>query len=1112
MLLRTRLVPLFLIQVTCLAPLAAQDGVTFFKKEIRPLLQAHCVKCHGNGASFKGGLRLTHRTFLIAGGQSGPAVDSDAPKRSRLLQMVSYKDDHHRMPPTGKLPQEKLDALHRWVEMGAPWPDGPVPEVLAPEKKKLGRDDGLAGWAYSELTRPEEPAVADKQWATSGMDLFILDTLERAGLTPAPAADKVTLIRRASYDLIGLPPTREEVRAFVQDRRPDAFARVLDGLLSRPQYGEKWGRHWLDLVRYGETNGYERDSDKRHVWRYRDWVIDAFNKDKPYDRMITEQLAGDELDDVTPESIVATGFLRLMQWDDEPGQGNLQARYDVLDDILVTSTEAFLGMTIGCARCHDHKGDPISQEEYYQFMSYFVGMTEMSINGVFTPIASSEEEQVRAVAEKKKQADEARIVEEMRALEGQYLSRLAARAGEAGQGDLVGLKYRFYRDTWETMPDFDMLLAESQGELPSGLLDLTVASREESIGVVYEGKLRVPRAGRYTFNFKTRMHPRLVLDGDEVMGRESKRSGGLWRATVALNAGLIPFRVDYWNRAKGHGLEAWWGPASAASWRYVTEEPGDGWHSAASSRLWKTGKPGFGSPGTPGAAVGTEWHSEEIWLRSTFDWEPSDAESLILVAHHDEDLEVWINGVPALRQSGYRVDYSVFEISAAARGALKARGNVLAVHCRQTGGGQYVHVAPAHRSDLGGGSLVDIAFGRRDLSVRKAQRERKNLEGEVRKNGKKILGEADWKRYEELRKQRDQVRRRRLPEVAMAMAVQERGRNAPEMHVHVRGNAHVKGKRVQPGVPSCLETAPPPPDPQPRERSSGRRRALAAWISNPKNPVTSRVAVNRVFQHHFGRGIVASSSDFGEFGERPTHPRLLDWLACELVDNGWSLKKLHRTIMLSSAYRMSSRADAAALEKDPANRLFWRFDPRRLTAEEIRDSMLWVAGILNLKMGGPSFYSLMPREVLATSSRPNQVWGKSSDEERHRRSIYIKVKRSLLTPILSNFDLADTDRACPVRFNTTTPTQALHVLNGEFTRLMADAFARRLTAEHGKNDAARVRRGLELVTGREPGDRRVREHLDFLAQLRSDHALDDHDALKMFCLVCLNANAFMYLD
>jgi len=983
--------------------------------------------------------------------------------------------------------------------------------VVAPEKKKLGRDDGLAGWSYAELTRPEAPEVSDKQWATNGMDLFILAKLEAAGLAPAPAADRVALIRRAFYDLIGLPPTAAEVAAFLADQGPDAFARVIDNLLSRPQYGEKWGRHWLDLVRYGETNGYERDSDKRHAWRYRDWVIDAFNKDKPYDRMITEQLAGDELDEVTPESIVATGFLRLMQWDDEPGQGRLQARFDVLDDIVVTSSEAFLGMTIGCARCHDHKGDPISQEEYYRFMSYFVGMTEMSIDRVLTSIASDEEERARADAEEQKRKDEAQVIEQMRGLEGEYVSRLAERAGAAGKGDLVDLKYRFYRDTWEAMPDFDMLRAETEGELANGLLDLVVASRKESIGVVYEGKLRVPRDGRYTFSFKTRMHPRVVIDGREVIGRTSKRSDGLWRVTVDLEAGLRPFRVDYWNRAKGHGLEAWWGPAAAASWHYVTEEPPEGWQAEAAVRSWKTGKPGFGSPGTPGAVVGTEWHSGTIWLRSTFDWDPADAASLILVAHHDEDLEVWINGVPAMNQPGYRGDYAVFEVSDAAREALRPEGNILAVHCRQTGGGQFVHVTPVHRSDLGVGPLVDLAFGRRDLSVRKAQRVRKDLEGEVRKNGKDILGEADWKRYEELRKRRDEVRRRRMPEVAMAMAVQERGRSAPEMHMHVRGNAHVKGDRVEPGVPSCL-AAPPPPAPEPRERSSGRRRALAAWIANPKNPVTSRVAANRLFQHHFGRGIVASSSDFGELGERPTHQGLLDWLACELVDNGWSLKKLHRTIMLSSAYRMSSQADAAALEKDPANQFLWRFDRRRLTAEELRDSMLWVAGVLNLKMAGPSFYSRMPPEVLATSSRPNGVWGNSSDEERNRRSIYIKVKRSLLTPILSNFDLADTDRACPVRFNTTTPTQALHMLNGEFTGLMADAFARRLTAEHGQDDAARVRRGLALVTGRQPGDRRVREHLKFLADLRSEHALDDHGALKMFCLVCLNANAFMYLD
>jgi len=333
------------------------------------------------------------------------------------------------------------------------------------------------------------------------------------------------------------------------------------------------------------------------------------------------------------------------------------------------------------------------------------------------------------------------------------------------------------------------------------------------------------------------------------------------------------------------------------------------------------------------------------------------------------------------------------------------------------------------------------------------------------------------------------------------------------MHVHVRGNAHVKGAEVEPLVPACV-SAPPPSPAKAREerRSSGRRRALAEWIVNPANPLTSRVMANRVFQHHFGRGIVETSSDFGELGSRPTHPRLLDWLANKLVAGGWSIKKLHRTIMLSSTYRMSGREDARALQEDPSNRLFWRFDGRRMTAEEIRDSMLAVSGQLNLKAGGPSFYSLMPKAALATSSRPGSVWGMSSDEESRRRSIYIKVKRSLLTPILSSFDLADTDKACPVRFNTTTPIQALSALNGAFTQRMADAFARRLTAECGEDDRARVRLGVVLVSGREADAEQLEDHVAFLAELREEYKLSDHDALQKFCLVCLNSNGFLYID
>ena len=430
-----------------------------------------------------------------------------------------------------------------------------------------------------------------------------------------------------------------------------------------------------------------------------------------------------------------------------------------------------------------------------------------------------------------------------------------------------------------------------------------------------------------------------------------------------------------------------------------------------------------------------------------------------------------------------------------------------------TGGGQYVHVVPVDKGMLSLGRPEEIAFGRRTLTVDRRPRNQKRLEAEMVKEGKDVLGEEQWQRYRDLRGEREKVRRRPVPALREAMSVQERGPDAPEMHVHVRGNAHVKGPRVEPGTPAILDdVAPPAPPMRKRERSSGRRHALARWIVNPRNPVTWRVAVNRVFQHHFGRGLVKSSSDFGELGERPTHPALLDWLASRFVEDGFSLKKLHRRIMVSSTYRMSSEGNQTALLRDPANDLFWRFPLRRLTAEELRDSMLRVGGILNLQMGGPSIYSMMPKAALAPSSRPGAAWGRSPLDQQRRRSIYIKVKRSLTTPILANFDVADTDKACPVRFNTTTPTQALNALNGEFTQAMAKALAARLTTECGTDDGARVRRGLLLVTGREPDGARVKEHLDFLAEIRRDHGLDDGASLQAFALVCLNMNGFLYLD
>jgi hypothetical protein len=707
--------------------------VRFFESEVRPIIKARCLKCHGAGPKVRGGFRLDSRAAILRGGDLGPAVSLEAPQESRLLEAIRYEDLE--MPPDGKLPAREIDILTRWVMNGLPWTADAQPASAGPRKPLAATSATKAtvpsAWSYRQVRRRAIPTVQNRAWCRNPLDAFILSRLEAEGFEPAPPADRVTLIRRLSYDLTGLPPTPEEVEAFIFDAGAGACERLVDRLLASPHYGEKWGRHWLDLVRYGETNGYERDSAKPFAWRYRDYVIAAFNHDLPYHRFVHEQLAGDEINPGSADALIATGYYRLGIRDDEPAD-RLFAHYDGLDGIASTTAQVILGMSINCARCHDHKVDPIKQRDYYRLLAFF--------------------------------AD--------------------------------------------------------------------------------------------------------VADSD---GKDLKK---------------------------------------------VADE------------------------------------------------------------------------------SGARID---------------------------------------------------------------------------------------------------------------VMCVAERGRS--DTHVLLRGNPSLRSEKVEPGVPDVLGEG------SPRFAGGpGKRSALAYWLTERHNPRTARVLANRLWQYHFGRGIVATPNDFGGLGELPSHPELLDWLAAELISGDWHLKRMHRLIVLSSAYRMSSRGSKAALALDPANRWFGRFAMRRLSAEEVRDSILAVAGSLNLKVGGPSIYPPIPQEILAGQSVPGQGWLTSGPREAARRSVYVHVKRSLLVPVLATHDAADTDSSCPVRYSTTVPTQALGLLNGAFANEQAACFAGRLLREAPGDLGGQIRRAIRLATARDPEAAEIRDDVAFVHTLAHQGGLDERTALTQYCLLTLNGNAFLYID
>ncbi|HEX3658967.1 MAG TPA: DUF1553 domain-containing protein [Pirellulales bacterium] len=732
-------------------------GEQFFETKVRPILAEHCYKCHGPDRH-KANLRLDSLHAMLAGGDSGPAIIAGDAPHSLLVQVISYSDDYVQMPPTKKLPDALIADLTRWVQMGAPWPGSEHSQPAAPRKAFEITDRDRAYWFFQPIARASEPKVANATWASSPIDLFLLQSLEKKNLAPNSPATRRELIRRVFFDLIGLPPTPAEVERFVADPSPAAYENLLDELLARPQYGERWGRHWLDVVRFAQTNGYERDDEKPFAWRYRDYVVRAFNEDKPYNRFLIEQLAGDELERPSPESLTATGFYRLGVWDDEPDDARM-AEFDGLDDVIVSTSAAFMGLTVGCARCHDHMFDPISQADYYRLLAFF--------------------------------------------------------------------------------------------------------------------------------------------------------------------RNVRPYQKPQYNES------------SATYVPLADPEKARQWYAAQKSQI-----------------------------------------------------------------------------------------------------------APLEAQ----------------MQTAKSEPERKQLKAKIGKLKRSSdAAPFDW-----------------------ALAVRESGAKVPTTRVLIRGNAGTPGAEVQPAVLSVLGGRQLAITPPAGGQTSGRRLALARWLAQRDNPLPARVMANRVWQHHFGQGIVKSTNDFGHAGIPPTHPELLDWLAAELIESGWSVKHLHKAIMLSSAYRMSSRADnPRAVAADPGNDLLWRQNLRRLEAESIRDTVLAVSGQLNPAMGGRGFFPHLSGEVLAGSSKPGAGWELSPEREQTRRSIYTFVKRSLMDPMLETFDYSNTAQPLGERPVTTVAPQSLMLLNDDFVQTQAAAFAERLVREAGSDLRQQIRLAYRLAVAREPTEREVALAVDY---------------------------------
>ncbi len=721
----------------CAADDAERAKLAFFEKEIRPLFATHCYECHGEKKQ-KSGLRLDHIGDILRGGETGPAIVRGDVEKSLLIEAIRYKNEDLQMPPSdkGKLAPEDIARLEKWVEIGAPWP--------AESPSRVARDEhgftpeARAFWTFQPLTQPQPPAGLGAGWARSDIDRFIAAKHTELGLVPSPAADRAELARRVYFDLHGLPPTREELAAFVTDPDPRAFERLVDTLLASPRYGERWAQHWLDLVRYSESDGYRADALRPGAWPYRDYVIASFNADKPYDQFVREQLAGDEIAPDKPEVLVATSYLRnpVYEWNQRDVRGQAEL---ILNDLTDNAGEVFLGLSFGCARCHDHKFDPILQKDYFALRAFF------------QPV------------------------------------------------------------NWRT--------------------DLALATPEER-------------------------------------ARHARGQAEWEKATADIRA----------------QMDALVGPA---------------------------------------------------------------VEKAVRKAHDKftDDLQAMLDKTPTQRAP-------------------------------------HEHVLAT-------------------LAERQLQYERENFDPQ------KALKVAEEKaRYRQLEVELKKFDELKPKPLLSALVATDTGPVAPPTLMKSK-----KGERaIEPGFLTLID--PKPPAITPLENSTGRRTALAAWITRPDNQLATRVIVNRVWQYHFGRGLAGTPNDLGHLGERPTHPELLDWLAGRFVAGGWRIKALHRDILLSATYQQTARAPVAgkAAMVDPANKYVWRFSPRRLDAEQARDAMLAASGELDLTAGGPS-------QDATTSPR---------------RAIYTIKKRNTQNEFLRSLDAPAGFSSTAERQQTATPLQALLFMNGDW--------------------------------------------------------------------------------
>jgi hypothetical protein len=1111
----------------------AVDATAFFETRVRPVLIEQCAACHGEKQQ-AGGLRLDTAAGLARGASSGPVVVAGDVAKSALLRAVHY-DDKIKMPPTGKLKPEEIAALTEWVRRGAVWPATKVvpggaqtPGGFTEAQRKF--------WSFQPVKRAALPVVKNAAWVKNPIDAFILARLEAKGLKPAPQADRRTLIRRVTFDLTGLPPTPEEVQAFLADKSPAAYPKLVDRLLASPRYGERWGRHWLDVVRYADSadsRGLGTEGDFSEAWRYRDWVVDAFNRDLPYDRFIINQIAGDLLPpENAPQAAgtklaglesgaggglnvpgtIATGMLALGNW----GNGDAdkdKILTDIADDQVDVVSRGFMGLTVACARCHDHKFDPIATKDYYGMAGIFFSshiLPKLTPKGagenfLRIPLETRADADRRAQYLKQTTELEARIKAEATAQYAAYVRSMLPQTSRY----LVGAWSYAHRPAGEATRSLaSFAQAQKLEEIPlRNWLDylglnadyrlMTTALRDASNtpGIsVWRG---VPDCPNLTVNTTPQAHMLLTftLPPKSVSVHPGPTDGVAveWVSPISGTVQVTGKATDA-DPACGNGV-AW---AIAHRRTTGTVELNSGAFPNGGSQEFSTGK-------TP-----QNLHSISV--------KPGDRLQLLVLPNPDYSCDTTTIEFVITQKEGahtWNLTNDLVEEPLRANPRADRYGNAgvwrfadMAGSRRPTGMPTPVVGAwNAALSPTADAATVEKAALEFASSFKSTDASSPFSPASEAEEG--LLPADSRAALTGLRTELAMLRKNPPPPIAFTNGIQEGG--VPEsphagihdVPVHIRGRYDRLGDLVPRHFPTIITGDAPPP----KLQGSGRLE-LAQWIASPTHPLTGRVLVNRVWQHHFGEGIVRTPSNFGFLGERPTHPELLDWLASVFVapvkpDSpyacGWSMKRLHRLLLLSSVYQQSSDPLPPTLKTDPDNRLFGRMSRHRLEAEAVRDNVLAVSGHLDPAMGGVA----------------------TRDFSSGRRTLYLMTVRSDRSGYGPLFDAADSGVSVERRTVSTVAPQALFLLNNPFLLEQTHLLAQRLAKAEPQSAPARIQAAYQRLYGRPATAQETEIGLAFLGRAAqatpatgSAKSLAEGDLRpwEEYCQLLLCANEFLYID